>query len=142
MGKSKHPTVLITYLKNIGTINKLIKSNNAALERYSKACVSAQKLADSTITKSGKQYKYLRDVIDKYARKVWEIQELEEQQQKAKGDKNKEATLKKKIAKADKEADAIRKEYELAMQRLSVTSALMTGEKNRVKAAGRKVIGF
>ena len=87
MGKSKHPGLLDKALKDVARMNKSHKSDVAALKGVISAASSLSKSAGTTARGFSDQYKYLAKLIDQYARKVVEIQEAEDQQSAAKGDK-------------------------------------------------------
>ncbi len=142
MGKSKHPGLLDKALKDVARMNKSHKSDVAALKGVISAASSLSKSAGTTARGFSDQYKYLAKLIDQYARKVVEIQEAEDQQSAAKGDKKKEAELKKKLAKLEKEADAIRKEYGLAGAVFSTLTDLFYGEVDALGQAIDKFEGF
>ena len=142
MGKSKHPPLLKKALADIARVNTEMKKEVAALKGIAKACASTQKFSASTAGDFVKQYKYLQDVIEKYAKKVIAIEQLEKDMAAAKGDKKKEAEVKKKLAKAEKEADAHRKEYSLAGDVFGTLTGLMNGEIDKLAAASGKFSGF
>lgn len=128
MGKSKHPPLAKKALADIARVNTLLKKEATALKNVAKACGETQKMATSTAGDLKTQYGYLQDVIEKYVIKCVEIEQMESDLAAAKGNKKKEAEIKKSLAKAEKEADAIRKEYGLAGKVFSTLSDLMRGQ--------------
>lgn len=114
MAKSKHPGLLPKALTDIAGMNTTMKKNAAFLKKLKSSCDGTVSTADTTTKNIDAQYKYLQDVIDRYARKVVEIETEEE----------KSAPDQRLLAKLDKEADKLRKEYNdgtKVMADLSVT---------------------
>ena len=142
MAKSKHPGLLEKATDDLARINKEVKREAAALKDFAKACESAGKLATSSSDDYSTQYDYLAKLIEKYGTSVAQVIDLERQQDEAKGDKKKEKEVKKKFDKAEKEATALRKEYNLAGEVYSTLSGLIDGEIGRLQAAAGKLKGF
>lgn len=142
MGKSKHPPNVNHALKDINSANKSVNKNNAALNGFSRACLSAQKTAKSTMTSFDTQLTLLQQINGRYVEKAVEIRDLENEQEQAKGDKKKGADLKKKVARADKEADAFQKQYNLTVKLLATLSERMRSEMSSLVAAAEKFSGI
>jgi ABC-type transporter Mla subunit MlaD len=143
MSKSKHPPLLEKATDDLSRVNKEVKKSLVALQEIAKACTNAAKVATDTAKVYSEQYQYLTKVIENYAKKVAEIDNMEgELDRVAKGDKKRETELKKQLAKAEKEADAIRKEYGQAGEVFGTLSVLVKEEADKVTAARASFKGF
>jgi DNA repair exonuclease SbcCD ATPase subunit len=143
MSKSKHPALLEKATDDLARMNKEVKKSVAALEEITKACANAGKIAASTAKVYSDQYEYLTKIIEKYAKKVAEIDSIEGQLDgDAKGDKKAEAKLKKQLADAEKEADGLRAEYREAGEVFGTLSVVVKEEADKVTAAREKFEGF
>lgn len=142
MAKSKHPPLMKTALADIDRINTAIKKDLSALKDIAKTCAATQKMATGTEGDFQKQFKYLQDVVEKYAKKCIAIEQLESDLAAAKGDKRKEADVKKALARADKDADAIRNLYNQGGKVFSTLSDLMRAQIDGLGASCGKFTGF
>lgn len=140
MGKSVHPPLLKKALADVARVDKVVKKDAAALKAIAKSCAAAQKSASSAATDFDSQLKYLKEVIENYGKKVLEIEQIESDLADARGDKKKETELKRKLSKADKEADGLRKEYERAGKVFGTLAHLVADELARLNEAGQKVV--
>jgi len=111
MAKSKHPGLLKTAQKDMAEVAKDCDLEAKAMKKVSAACSEMKKVCDSSPAGLSTQVKYLQGIIDNYAKKVQEIVEAEKEQDKAKGDKNGGGDAQKKLDKLEKEADALREQY-------------------------------
>lgn len=142
MAKSKHPPLMKTALADIARINTGMKKDLTALKDIAKTCAATQKMATGTEGDFQKQFKYLQDVVENYAKKCIEIEQLESDLAAAKGDKKREADVKRALAKADKDADAIRKLYNQGGKVFSTLSDLMRGQIDSLGVSCGKFTGF
>lgn len=111
MAKSKHPGLLKSAEKDIVEVAKDCDLESKAMKKVSAACGELKKVCDSSPSSLSTQAKYLQGIIGNYTKKVQEIVEGEKALDKAKGDKSAEADAQKKLDKLEKEADALRAQY-------------------------------
>lgn len=115
MAKSKHTRLLPKAQADIADLNGDRKKNAAFLKKLKSLCDGTLATAAATTRNTDAQYKYLQDVIDRYARKVVEI---ETEEKKPSPDKRLLATL-------EKEADLLRNEYNEGTRVLADLSQVM-----------------
>lgn len=111
MAKSKHPGLVKTAQKDIVEVTKDCDLEAKAMKKLSSACGELKKVCDSSPAGLSTQAKYMQGIIGNYTKKVQEIIEGEKELDKAKGDKSAEADVQKKLDKLEKEADALREQY-------------------------------
>lgn len=111
MAKSKHPGLVKAAQKDIVEVTKDCDLESKALKSLSAACGELKKMCDSAPSALSTQAKYLQGVMANYLKKAQEISEGEKALDQAKGDKAGEATAQKKLDKLEKEADALRDQY-------------------------------
>jgi len=142
MAKSKHPPLLKAALADIASMKKNIDKNLTTMKAIAKACASTQSSTIATSSGFNKQYKYLQDVVEKYATQIVEIGQLETDLAEAKGNKKKEAEIKKALAKAEKAGDASRKEYNVGCKLMATLSQGMIDQVDGVATAAEKFVKF
>lgn len=122
MAKSKHPRLLPKALADIADLNGDRKKNATFLKKLKSLCGGTIATSDATIKNTDAQYKYLQDVIDRYARKVVEIETEEE----------KSSPDKRALTRLEKEADKLRKEYNDGVRVLSDLSITMYEQMTKI----------
>jgi predicted RNase H-like nuclease (RuvC/YqgF family) len=140
MAKSIHPKLMKKALKDIADLARDLKQEDAALKAVASACDNASKLCSRSAGDFKSQYGYLQGVIEKYAKKCVEIQELEKKLDGAKGDKKAQGELKKQVAAADKQADALRTEYNNGCKAVSALSQAINETVDGIAATSGKLM--
>ncbi len=141
-GKSKHPGLIKAAMQNLGVMKNGVGRAQGQLKAISAAATSLAKMSGDTEKVFKDQLGYCEKVIDKYATKVNEIAEIEEDLKAAKGDKKAEAEILKKHKKADGEADALREEYNEAVKVFATMTETQRDAADKVAEAADAFIGF
>ena len=141
-GKSKHPGLIKAAMADMSELKSDVGKAGPELKAVGSAA-TALKQAGDTAEKSYKdQLKYCEKIVEKYATKVNEIAEIEEDLKGAKGDKKAEADILKKHKKADAEADDLRDEYNEAVKVFATLSEVVDKALEAVGDAGDNLTGF
>ncbi|MFN0115730.1 MAG: hypothetical protein ACKVPY_13750 [Paracoccaceae bacterium] len=141
-GKSKHPGLIKAATQNVASLKSQVSKAGPALKGIVGAATGLKSAVDSSEKAFKDQLGYCEKVIEKYATKVNEIAEIEEDLKGAKGDKKAEAEILKKHKKADGEADELREEYNTAVQVFETLSDVINEATEAVTAAVGKFEGF
>ncbi len=140
--KSKHPGLIKAATDNAGVLKRGVGKSSGQLRDISGAATGLKQAADMADRTFKDQAGYCEKVIEKYATKVNEIAEIEEDYKAAKGDKKAEAELEKKHKKADGEADKLRDEYNTAVEVFETISDMVADAIGKMQAASEKFEKF
>lgn len=124
MSKSKHIKLLPKAIEDISEINKDKKKNAVYLKKLKDHCDGTVAIADACTKNTETQYRFLQGVVDRYSRKVIEI-ETEEK---------KSSPDKRVLAKLEKEADKIRKEYNDGIRMLADLTAAVDEQMAKLRS--------
>ncbi|MBB93859.1 MAG: hypothetical protein CML68_04535 [Rhodobacteraceae bacterium] len=113
MGKSKHPGLIGKAVKDVNRVKGEIAKTNKWLKSFSDACNSGSKVAKALPKNFNDVLVEMQSMVEVYVAKAAEIAAVEQREAEARkaGDKAKMATLKKKLAALEKEADKMRADY-------------------------------
>ncbi len=141
-GKSKHPGLIKAAMEDVASLKSEVGKAGPSLRALASAATAMLKAVDVADKGYKDQLGYCEKIIQKYATKVNEIAQLEEDLKAAKGDKKAEAEILKKHKKADGEADELRKEYNTAVKVFAALSDALDANAEAVVAATENVQGF
>lgn len=137
MGKSKHPPLLKKALDKSKAAREGVKRDSAALRKVISACAKASATATDVILGMERCADEMIDAIAEYAEKVVQIEELEE-----KAGKSPDAETEKKLAKLEKEADALRERSNKAAREMGTLTDKAYADLEAIGAAASAFKGF